>query len=315
MNFSQQSTNESSKQATKQSAWFAPSAIALAMSLSLGLTACNKPASNESTNNEPNSKEASSSTDNQSDALAKVQEITINNASEVESLDPYHVGGVPGSNVVRQMFDGLTTTDVNGNTIPAVAESWETKDNKVWTFKLRDSKWSNGDPVTADDFVYAWQRGVDPKTAASYSNYLSNARVLNAKEITEGKAKPETLGIKALDDKTLEITLSEPVPYFPDMLTYSVTKPLPRKVVEKYGDKWTDPANIVVNGAYKLKEWKVNDKIVLERNPTYYNNDKVTIDKVTLLAIPQSTTDINRYKAGEVDVTADDIPPEQFAQL
>ncbi len=292
-------------------------ALLLGLTVSIaGLTACggndSKPASNTDENSK---KETTTETKAGSDELAEVQEITINNAAEPESLDPYHVGGVPGSSVVRQMFDGLTSTDVDGNTIPGVAESWETKDNKVWTFKLRDSKWSNGEPVTADDFVYAWRRGVDPNTAASYSNYLANARVLNAKKITEGKAKPEELGIKAIDDKTLEVTLSEPVPYFPDMLTYSVTKPVPRKVVEKYGDKWTNPENIVVNGAYKLAERKLNDKIVLEKNPEYYDKDKVTIEKVTLLPIPKSTTDVTRYKAGEVDVTADDIPPEQFAQL
>ncbi len=293
-------------------------ALMLGLTVSIaGLTACGggNDSKTATKTNENSKKETTTETKAGSDELAEVQEITINNAAEPESLDPYHVGGVPGSNVVRQMFDGLTSTDVNGNTIPGVAESWETKDNKVWTFKLRDSKWSNGEPVTADDFVYAWRRGVDPKTAASYSNYLANARVLNAKEITEGKAKPETLGIKALDDKTLEVTLSESVPYFPDMLTYSVTKPVPRKVIEKYGDKWTNPENIVVNGAYKLAERKLNDKIVLEKNPEYYDKDKVVIDKVILLPIPKSTTDVTRYKAGEVDVTADDIPPEQFATL
>lgn len=289
---------------------FNHASLALGISMILGLTACNQPPAEKTSE-----KATEQKSDNKGGELAEVQEITINNSAEVKSLDPYHVGGVPGSSVVRQMFDGLTSTDADGNTIPAIAESWESKDNKVWTFKLRDAKWSNGEPVTAKDFVYAWQRGVNPETAASYSNYLANAKVKNAQEIINGKAKPETLGVKAIDDKTLEVTLTDAVPYFPDMLTYSVTKPLPQKVVEKFGDKWTAPENIVVNGAYKLKDWKVNDKIVLERNPDYYDADKVKIEKVTLLPISEATTDINLYKSGKVDITADSLPPEQFAGL
>ncbi len=291
---------------------------ALVMGLSLALFGCGgdktattggdaKPAEGSATTAAP--------ADTANVELAEVQEITINNGAEPESLDPHKVSGVPESNVIRQMIVGLTSTDNDGNTVPGMAESWESADNKVWTFKIRDAKWSNGDPVTAHDFVYSMRRVTDPATASPYASYLADVKVANAQDIIDGKAAPDTLGVKAIDDKTLEITLSEPVPYLPDTLIHTSTKPVNQKAVEAHGEKWTSPENIVVNGPYKLSSWQVNERIVLERNPSYYDDAKTTINKVTLLAIPQSTTDVQRYKAGEIDVTADALPPEQFEQL
>ncbi|EGK13120.1 oligopeptide ABC superfamily ATP binding cassette transporter, binding protein [Psychrobacter sp. 1501(2011)] len=279
---------------------FLPTTLALSMML----VGCgDKSASNNSAANiDPN-------------VLADKQELVINNGAEPESLDPHKVSGVPESNILRQMFVGLTTTDPDGKTIPGMAESWESADNKVWTFKIRDAKWSNGDPVTAEDFVYSFRRVVDPNTASPYASYLADDKVLNAQEVIDGKVKPDALGVKALDEKTLQVTLSEPVPYFPDTLIHTSVKPVPQKVVEKFGEKWTDPANIVVNGPYKISEWQVNDKIVLERNESYYDNANTTLEKITLLAIPSSTTDVARYQAGEIDITYNEVPPEQFASL
>lgn len=279
---------------------FLPTTLALSMML----VGCgDKSASNNSAANiDPN-------------VLADKQELVINNGAEPESLDPHKVSGVPESNILRQMFVGLTTTDPDGKTIPGMAESWESADNKVWTFKIRDAKWSNGDPVTAEDFVYSFRRVVDPNTASPYASYLADDKVLNAQEVIDGKVKPDALGVKALDEKTLQVTLSEPVPYFPDTLIHTSVKPVPQKVVEKFGEKWTDPSNIVVNGPYKISEWQVNDKIVLERNESYYDNANTTLEKITLLAIPSSTTDVARYQAGEIDITYNEVPPEQFASL
>lgn len=289
-----------------------PSRLALALGFTSLLAACggDKKAENTAPAAESTTAAATASTD-----LADTQEITINNAAEPESLDPHKVSGVPESNILRQMFVGLTTTDVDGNTMPGMAESWDTTDNKVWTFKLRDAKWSNGDPVTAHDFVYSMRRLGDPATASPYATYLADAKVMNAQDIVDGKANPDTLGVKAIDDKTLEITLSEPVPYFPDMLIHTSVKPVNQKAVEAHGDKWTAPENIVVNGPYKLTSWQVNERITLERNPQYYDDAKTTINKATLLVVPAATTDVQRYKAGEIDVTADSLPPEQYDQL
>lgn len=257
----------------------------------------------------------SGSADIDPNVLADKQELVINNSAEPESLDPHKVSGVPEAGIIRQMLVGLTTSDPEGKTVPGMAESWESADNKVWTFKIRDAKWSNGDPVTAHDFVYSFRRLIDPNTASPYASYLADAKVAGAEAILEGKANPDTLGVKAIDDKTFQVTLSEAVPYFPDTLIHTSVKPVNQKVVEEFGEKWTDPANIVVNGPYKISEWNVNDKIVLERNESYYDNANTTLNKITMLAIPSSTTDVARYQAGEIDVTDTEIPSEQFASL
>lgn len=286
-------------------------ALPTAIASALLLTACgNQPESTNSTSG--NTADTSNIDPN---VLADTQAITINNGTEPESLDPHKVSGVPESNLLRQMLVGLVTTDPDGKTTAGMATEWSSDDNKVWTFKLRDAKWSNGDAVTANDFVYSLRRVVDPTTASPYASYLADAKVVNAQDIIDGKVKTDSLGVKAIDDKTLEITLSEPVPYFPDMLIHTSVKPVHQKTVEEFGDKWTDPANIVVNGAYKLKEWKVNDKIVLERNASYYDDANTKIDTVTFLPISENTTDVARYKAGEIDMTYNELPPEQFNQL
>lgn len=236
--------------------------------------------------------------------------LTINNGAEISSLDPHKTGGVPESAVARQQFVGLTTTDVDGNLIGGVAEKWESADNVVWTFTLKDTQWSDGSPLTADDVVFSFQRVVDPQTAANFANYLVDAKIVNAGDIVEGKKDKSELGVKKLDDKTIEITLSEPVPYFPDMLTYTAARIVPKAVVEKLGDAWSKPENIVVNGAYKLQEWIAGEKMIFAKNPHHYEADKVKIDNLVLLFIDSGNTDFTRYTAGEIDVTYTDIPSE-----
>lgn len=163
--------------------------------------------------------------------------------------------------------------------------------------------------------MYSWQRVLNPKTASPYASYLADLKVANAQDIIDGKADPSKLGVKAVDDKTFQVTLSEPVPYFADALFHTSTKPVHQATVEKFGEKWTDPANIVVNGPYKLKTWNVNDKIVLERNKSYYDDANTKINQATFLAIVEPTQDINRFKAGDEDMTEMSIPSEMFQQV
>lgn len=145
--------------------------------------------------------------------LAKDQVLVRNNGAEVASLDPHKIEGVPESNVSRDLLEGLVITDPNGKMVPGVAERWENKDFRVWTFHLRkDARWSNGDPVTAQDFVYSWQLLADPATASPYASYLQYGHIVNIDDIIAGKKTPDTLGVKAVDDHTLEVTLSEAVP-------------------------------------------------------------------------------------------------------
>ena len=248
--------------------------------------------------------------------LAEKQTLVRNNGSEVQSLDPHKIEGVPESNVSRDLFEGLLVSDVEGHPSAGVAEKWENKDFKVWTFHLRkDAKWSDGSPVTAHDFVYSWQRLADPKTASPYASYLQYGHIANIDDIIAGKKPTSDLGVKAIDDNTFEVTLSEPVPYFYKLLVHPSVSPVPKAVVEKFGDKWTQPANIVTNGAYKLKDWVVNERIVLERNTNYWDNAKTVINEVTYLPISSEMTDVNRYRSGEIDMTYNNMPIELFQKL
>ena len=248
--------------------------------------------------------------------LAEKQTLVRNNGSEVQSLDPHKIEGVPESNISRDLFEGLLISDVDGKPSPGVAEKWDNKDFKVWTFHLRkDAKWSDGTPVTAQDFVYSWQRLANPNTASPYASYLQYGHIVNIDDIIAGKKPVTDLGVKATDDHTFEVTLSEPVPYFYKLLVHSSVSPVPKAAVEKYGDKWTQPANIVTNGAYKLKDWVVNERIVLERNTNYWDNAKTVINQVTYLPISSEVTDVNRYRSGEIDMTYNNMPIELFQKL
>ena len=248
--------------------------------------------------------------------LAQQQNIVINNGSEVASLDPHKVEGVPESNIILNLLEGLVSTDANGHVVPAAATSWENQNYQQWTFHLRPGAvWSDGSPVTAQDFVYSWQRLADPKIASPYASYLQYTKVENIDDILTGKKSPQTLGVKALDDQTLQLTLSEPVPYFISMLSHTPLKPVKQAVVEKFGDKWTLPANYVGNGAYRLKAWVVNERIVLERSPSYWNNKQTVINQATFLPITSEVSDVNRFRSGEIDITNSAIPPYLYVKM
>ncbi|WP_187487737.1 oligopeptide ABC transporter substrate-binding protein OppA [Duffyella gerundensis] len=248
--------------------------------------------------------------------LAPKQELVKGNGAELQSLDPHKIEGVPESNANRDVLEGLIISDVQGHPIPGVAESWDNKDGKVWTFHLRkDAKWSNGEPLTAQDFVYSWQRLADPKTASPYASYLQYGHLLNVDDIISGKKKPDQLGVKALDEHTLEVTLSEPVPYFFKLLIHPSMSPVNKAAIEKFGDKWTQPENWVGNGAFKLSQWVVNERLVLVRNTNYWDNANTKLDKVTFLPISSEVTDVNRYRSGGSDMTYNNMPIELFQKL
>lgn len=194
--------------------------------------------------------------------LAAQQQIVINNGSEVSSLDPHKTEGVPESNIIHNLLDGLVNTDNSGQVVPGVAKSWENPQPTVWIFNLReDAKWSNGEPVTATDFVYSWRRLVDPTTASPYSSYLQAAHFANIDAILAGKASPDQLGVKALDAHRLQITLSEPVPYLVAMLAHTAMKPVYAPAIKQWGEAWTRPGHYIGNCAYTLSDWVVNEKL------------------------------------------------------
>lgn len=249
--------------------------------------------------------------------LAPVQHIVINNGAEPQSFDPHKTEGVPESQVAYQLFEGLVSTNSDGELVPGVAESWESSpDYKTWTFHLRkDAKWSNGDPITAQDFVYSWRRLVNPNTAAPYASFLDYMQVVNAQDIIDGKKKPEELGVEAKDDHTFVVYSSNPVPYAVGLTSHQSLLPVPQKIIEKFGEAWVKKENIVTNGAYKLKDHVINEKIEFERNPLYWNDKETVINTATFLAIENPSTDVSRYRAGDLDITSYALPPEQFAKL
>ncbi|MEZ8044338.1 ABC transporter substrate-binding protein [Vibrio sp. 10N.237.312.C02] len=247
--------------------------------------------------------------------LAKVQELVRGNGTEVATIDPHKSQGVPESHVIRDLLEGLVNQDGEGNTIPGVAESWETTDNKTFTFHLRkDAKWSNGDPVTAEDFVYSWQRAVDPATASPYAWYMEYTKMVNAKDIVAGKKDKSELGVKAVDANTFVVELDTAVPYFVMMMGHTTVKPVHKATVEKYGDQWTKPDHFVGNGAFAVDKWVVNERLVLKRNDQYWNNDKTVLNKVTFLPIENQVAEMNRFLSGEIDFT-DDLPIEHFKRM
>jgi oligopeptide transport system substrate-binding protein len=249
--------------------------------------------------------------------LAAKQELVKGNGDEVQSLDPHKIEGVPESNVSRDLLEGLVISDTQGHPIPGVAESWENKDGKVWTFHLRkNAKWSNGEPVTAQDFVYSWQRLADPKTASPYASYLQYGHLENIDDIIAGKKSPDTLGVKALDANTLQVTLSEAVPYFFKLLIHPSMSPVYKPAVDKFGEKWTQPENWVGNGAFKLQAHVINERIVVVRNPDYWDNANTKLDKVTFLPISSEVSDVNRYFSNDgSDMTYNNMPIELFKKL
>ena len=249
------------------------------------------------------------------DKLAADQTFTYRVLDEHSSVDPGIVEDVTGAEVVRDLFEGLMNQDAKGNLIPGVATGFTTNDDKtVYTFTLRDTaKWSNGDPVVASDFVYAWQRAVDPVLASPYAWYMEITAITNAAEIIAGDAEPATLGVKAINDQTLEVTLSAPLPYFAQMTTHSTLFPVHEATVNAYGDEWTKPGNIVSNGAYVLTEHLPNERSTRERNPMYWDNDNTNIEKVPALVINDENVALTRYLAGELDRT--EVPSGQFPRL
>src|SRR5215813_947008 len=226
------------------------------------------------------------------------------NGAEPQTLDPHKLEGVPEFNITADLFEGLTTYAANGDVVPGAAKSWEISDDGlVYTFHLReDGKWSNGDPLTADDFVYSFRRAVDPATASPYSYILEP--IVNAKEITGGTEKDTTkLGVKALDPHTVQITLKEPTAHFLQLVRHNISFPVNKAVVEKFGDQWTRPGNLVGNGAYMLSEWTPQASLTMVKNPNFHDAASVKLDKIVYYPTEDISEEFKRFRAGELDVT------------
>jgi oligopeptide transport system substrate-binding protein len=241
--------------------------------------------------------------------------LNIHNGGDPASLDPQKLTGDWENRIAGDIFEGLVQHDINAEPVPGQAESWTVSDDKtVYTFKLRDGiKWSDGQPVTAEDFAFAFRRLMDPKRAAKYA-YLQYP-IKNAEKINKGElADLKELGAKALDAKTLEITLEQPTGYFISALTHYTGYPLPRHVVEAKGDDWVRIGNIVVNGPYKPVEWVPGSHVTTVKNETYYEADKLRIDGAKFFVLEDQSAALKRYRAGEFDILTD-FPTDQYGWM
>ena len=225
--------------------------------------------------------------------------------TELASMDQHIATDGLSFEVIAATIEGLYTSDADGNAIPAIAKSYDvSEDGLVYTFHLReDAKWSNGDPVTANDFVYAWRRLVDPNTASEYAFIMDVAGVKNAASVNAGEASLEELGVKAVDDSTLEVTLALPVPYFLQLMTFPSFFPMNEAfVTEKGADYAQSPDGLLANGPFKMTEWTQGHSFKVEKNDSYYDKGNVNIDGIEYKIMKDSQTAALEFESGNLDV-------------
>lgn len=240
---------------------------------------------------------------------ADAKTLTRGNGAEPDTLDPHKASGGWENNIIGDMFLGLMTENAAADPIPGAAESYSaSEDGLTYTFRLREHSWSDGVPVTAHDFVYSFRRILDPKTAAQYASLLYPIR--NAEAVNGGRLPPEQVGVRALDDRTLQIAFHFQVPYIAQLMTHYTTYAVPRHVVEKYGDAWLRPGHIVTNGPYILKEWVANDHIELVKNPRFYDAANVKIERVLFYPTQDGSAAVKRFRGGGFDILDDSVPPQ-----
>ncbi len=236
------------------------------------------------------------------------------NNADPETLDPHKTSTVQESHILRDLLEGLVAYNNNADIVPGVAEKWAVSDEgKTYTFTLRpDAKWSNGDPVTASDFVYSYRRILNPETGAKYANILYP--ILNAAQVNKGEKKPEELGVTAPDEKTVVIKLHSATPYFLELLTHQTSLPVHKGSIEKNGKDFVKPGVYVSNGAYALADFVPNSRVKLVKNKYFHDVKNVQIDVVNIIPHPDFAAGVRRFQAGELD-SMDDLPADQIKSL
>jgi oligopeptide transport system substrate-binding protein len=240
--------------------------------------------------------------------------------AEPPTLDPALATDHSSVQVAIQLFEGLTEIDEAGQPAPLGAERWEVADDgRTFTFFLRaDRMWSDGSPVTAEDYVWAWRRAIDPRTAADYASLLYPIK--NAARIHGERLDPALLGVTARDARTLVVTLDEPLAHFPRLTSLITFAPLKKEALERHGDRWIRPENIITNGPFRLVEWQHDRQIILERNPTYPSADRL-MPRATLRIFPDdgAATVLAAYEQGALDVfgtgASFEVPPTDAERI
>ncbi|WP_419879571.1 peptide ABC transporter substrate-binding protein [Brevibacillus centrosporus] len=264
------------------------------------LTACSQSTSSpQLQTNTP--KESSSNTKN------TTQVLTVNAKTEPSSLNPALIDNQSAGDIANQLFEGLVRVDKNGEIVPGVAEKWDISEDKtVYTFHLRqDAKWSNGEPVTADDFVYSWEKALRPDTGAPLADNLSFIK--NGSKYLAGELKdPSALGMKALDPQTLQVTLERPTPFFLRLTSFFSVLPINKKVDESNSNWSGEAASFVSNGPFMMKEWKHDQEIAMVPNPQYWAKDAVKLQSIVWKMVNDQNTEYQMYQTGELDIA---FPP------
>ena len=246
--------------------------------------------------------------------LAEEQVLYRGNGEEPQTLDPHLAEGAPSANILRDLFEGLTTEAPDGTIIPGAAIRWNiSRDARTYTLYLnREGAWSNGDTLTAEDFVFSLRRSVDPQTASNSADML--LPILNAREIISGEKPASELGVTSLDEYTLQITLVAPTPYFLSLLAHPSTFPVHRESLEEHGERFSHPGNLISNGAYVLKNWQIRSFIELEKNPHYRAAEQTLIQRVFYLPTEDRSNEVKQFRVGKLDWTYS-VPNNQFAWL
>ena len=250
------------------------------------------------------------------DGQAAVDVITLRrgNGPEPDSLDPQRARTDSSLNVIRDLFEGLTAVGGDGKPVPAAAESWTVSDDgREYRFRLREGlRWSNGDALTAADFVAGMRRLVDPATASQYAQILEP--VVNAAAIVRGERPPTDLGVRAPDGRTLIVSLTNPAPYLLGLTCHPSTFPAHSRSLAAHGERFVQPGRLVGNGAFVLEEWVVGSHITVRRNRYYWDDARTRIDRVRFFHTNDPSTEFRQYRTGQLDVTYV-VPPQQFAWI
>lgn len=240
--------------------------------------------------------------------------INIDVGDDAPTIDPAMTQDTTSARVLYDLFAQLVDFDQNNKTIPGLAEKWDiSPDGRTYTFHLRNGlKFSDGSPITAEDVVYSWQRVADPKVASPYNMLVAN--VTNGQAIIDNKAAVSSLGVKALDANTVQITLNHPDASFLQICSMPNLAIVSKANVTKFGNSWTDPKNMVTSGAYTIKEWVVKGHMLVIKNPNYYDAKEVTIPNVNFLPLVDTSSSLSQYRTGTVDVTWA-VPTDQYKNL
>jgi oligopeptide transport system substrate-binding protein len=266
--------------------------------------------------------EGAGATTGEEGAVAAEQVITVNWGTEPPSLDPGLASDTTSSNILSNIMDPLVKLDADLNPVATAAESWETSDDgKTVTFTLRDDlKWTNGDPVTAEDYEWSWKRTVSPELGADYAYQffgIVGATEYNSCDAAKDdcNALRDEMGVNAVDESTLEVTLTSPQPWFLQQLAHHSFLAVHRPTVEQFGEKWTEAANIVTNGPFQLERWEHNSRIDIIKWDEWRDADSVTLTRVNGRMISDGTTAIQAFEAGEIDVNNQPPPVEEIPRL